>query len=454
MMIESNEEGAYLKVISLIGVLILVTISFGEDKVGLVLSGGGGRGAYEIGVWRALIDLDINIGGVYGTSVGSINGAAVAMGDYETARDLWLSIDYEQVMKLSPELMAVFERDWDKLSFSNTSRAIRELIAQSGIDVTPLREKLNSLVDEDKIRNSGTDYGLVTYSVSKLKPASLYIDEIPEGHLVDYILASSNLPVFQKEEIDGKRYLDGGIYSNLPIEMAKQRGFKTIVAVDIGSYGITDVRAMLDVYANDEINIVYIKTQKHYGSILTFDPEVSLKYIKAGYLDALKAYGVLQGDDYYIYGPSDIIGEVFLQLKPRDRVEALEILGIKAVDLAPPEYHYYTQLLPRIEGVTRLRGTPPDLSVTKLLEEIASLMELEVLRPYSPAELVQEIVRRSNDGQFDPDLISMISRIRYSGFLEFLVFIWDKEIDGSITTREGYDRIIETFSEFKLPSQN
>jgi hypothetical protein len=48
----------------------------------------------------------------------------------------------------------------------------------------------------------------------------------------------------------------------------------------------------------------------------------------------------------------------------------------------------------------------------------------------------------------------MISRIRYSGFLEFLVFIWDKEIDGSITTREGYDRIIETFSEFKLPSQN
>lgn len=452
-MIESNEEGAYLKIISLIGVLILVAISFSEDKVGLVLSGGGGRGAYEIGVWRALIDLDIKIGGVYGTSVGSINGAAVVMGDYETARDLWLNIDYEQVMKLSPELTAVFERDWDKLSFSNTSRAIRELIAQSGIDVSPLRERLDSLVDEDKIRNSDTDYGLVTYMVSKMKPVYLYIDEVPEGKLVDYILASSNLPVFKKEEIDGKRYLDGGIYSNLPIELAKQRGFKSIIAVDIGSYGISDVRAMLDVYANDEINIVYIKAQKHYGSILTFDPEVSLKYMKAGYLDALKAYGVLQGDNYHIYGPSDIIAEVFLKLPPGERTAALEILGIKAVDLAPPEYHYYTQLLPRIEGATRLRGTPPDISVTKLLEEIASLMELDLLRPYSPAELVEEIVKMSTDGQFDPDLISMISRIRYSGFLEFLVFIWDRKADDSIATREGYDKIIETFSEFKLPSK-
>jgi len=453
-MIESEEEGVALKTILMIGVMIAVTISSANDKIGLVLSGGGGRGAYEIGAWKALIDLDIEIGGVYGTSIGSINGAAVAMGDFRTARDLWLSIDYENVMKLSPELRAVFERDWSKLSVADSSRALRDTIAQSGIDVSPLREMLKSVVDEQKIRDSGVDYGLVTYSVSQLKSYSLYIDEIPEGQLINYILASSNLPIFKPEQIDGKRYLDGGVASNLPIELAKARGFKTIVAVDIGTFGVRDIRALLDIYTNDDINIVYIKPARHYGSILTFEPEVSLKYMKAGYLDTLKAYGVLQGDTYAVFGPFDIVGHIFMNLPADKRKEALNILGLKGVDLAPAEYHYYTQLLPRIEGVTRLKATPPDISVTKLLEEIASLIELEALTPYSPGDLLSEIVRMSENGHFDPDLVSMVSRLRYSGFLEFLVFIWNNRGDSPLNPREGYDSLLQTFKEFRIIPSN
>jgi len=57
-------------------------VSLALSSVGLVLSGGGAKGGYEIGAWKALIDLGIEIGGVYGTSVGSLNAAAVCPGGF------------------------------------------------------------------------------------------------------------------------------------------------------------------------------------------------------------------------------------------------------------------------------------------------------------------------------------------------------------------------------------
>lgn len=53
-----------------------------EEKTGLVLGGGGSRGAYELGVWKALRELGIEIQVVVGTSIGAINGALVAPGGF------------------------------------------------------------------------------------------------------------------------------------------------------------------------------------------------------------------------------------------------------------------------------------------------------------------------------------------------------------------------------------
>ncbi len=58
---------------------------------GLVLAGGGARGSYQVGVWRALDELGWTAGAVTGTSVGCLNGAMYALGQYETARDMWLT---------------------------------------------------------------------------------------------------------------------------------------------------------------------------------------------------------------------------------------------------------------------------------------------------------------------------------------------------------------------------
>ena len=72
-------------------------------NIGLVFSGGGGKGAYEIGVWKALDLLGItpNIGGVSGASVGALNAALFAQGDLLTAEAVWKSISPEAVITLN-----------------------------------------------------------------------------------------------------------------------------------------------------------------------------------------------------------------------------------------------------------------------------------------------------------------------------------------------------------------
>lgn len=51
-----------------------------NKEYGLVFDGGGARGAYQIGAWRALSEAGVKISAVAGTSVGALNGALVCMG--------------------------------------------------------------------------------------------------------------------------------------------------------------------------------------------------------------------------------------------------------------------------------------------------------------------------------------------------------------------------------------
>ncbi len=67
-------------------------------KRAIALCGGGTKGAYELGAWKALRELGISYQIVTGTSIGAINGALMAAGDFEQACELWDTIEMENVM--------------------------------------------------------------------------------------------------------------------------------------------------------------------------------------------------------------------------------------------------------------------------------------------------------------------------------------------------------------------
>lgn len=118
-----------------------------KEKVALVLSGGGSRGAYEAGVWQALTEMGIDIDIVTGASVGAINGAMVCQGDLDLTVKLWKEMETHMIFDMPEGSQAI---DYAK-----------EIVANKGAGSTRLRELLNKYVDEDAIRNSKVDYGLV-----------------------------------------------------------------------------------------------------------------------------------------------------------------------------------------------------------------------------------------------------------------------------------------------------
>ena len=72
-------------------------------KKGLVLEGGGTKGAYQIGAYEALRDLGIKITGIAGTSIGALNGAFIAQGDFESMKDIWVNYDYKSFMNIDED---------------------------------------------------------------------------------------------------------------------------------------------------------------------------------------------------------------------------------------------------------------------------------------------------------------------------------------------------------------
>lgn len=256
------------------------------NKTGLVLAGGGVKGSYHIGVWRALKEMGIEIDVVVGTSIGSVNGALFAMGAYETAEKLWTEITIDKIVNIEAQSDNLFD-------IKNMMAIANEFYKNNGIDVTPFKKLLNEVVDEEKIRGSSVDFGLVTHSLTDHKEEAKFKADIPEGQLVEYILASACLPGFKSQRIDDKEYIDGAVSNNMPVDMLIERGIKNIIAVDVGGIGI--VKSV----NTTGINLITIKCSENVLGTMDFNSENIAKNIKMGYYDCYKTLGRLMGDKYY-----------------------------------------------------------------------------------------------------------------------------------------------------------
>jgi len=186
----------------------------------LVLSGGGGRGAYQAGVWAWLQEHHWKPDLVAGSSVGAINGAAIASGvSGEELRQLWCSIDSTRVLR---------RRRW-----RNFVHWLKRLFGQAQgfaplFDTAPLRELLTEKLDIAALRASDTE--LVITAVRILDAAVEYFD----GRKIDveHIMASSAIPVvFPWERIEGEAYWDGGLAVNTPLLPVIQHGAREAVVV-------------------------------------------------------------------------------------------------------------------------------------------------------------------------------------------------------------------------------
>jgi NTE family protein len=264
-------------------------ITIPEEGFGLVFMGGGAKGAYQLGVWQALRELEIPIRAVTGASIGSINGALLAQNNFEKALEAWHSVKVSQIVKLE----GLSEASDNLLDPRNLAAVAREFIQSRGLDNGPLRETLASLVDEDMIRASSIAYGMTTFSKTDLSTTEIFVEDIPRGQLLDYIMASSCFPIFKPVHIGETDFIDGGIGDNMPVRMLLRRGVKHIITVDIGGVGVVH-----PVWPG-QAQIIPIRHSLPLGGLFDLSPDTLNFNQELGRLDTLKVFGRLKGKSYF-----------------------------------------------------------------------------------------------------------------------------------------------------------
>lgn len=258
---------------------------------GLVLAGGGTKGAYEVGAWKALKELEIDISAIVGTSIGAINGALFLQDDYDKVLELYDNIRFEDLVKLSEENKM---SEGNIFSTENIIKFTKEFTRNRGLENAPMRDLMEKYIDIDKVYNSKIDYGMVTTSIDmKNKSLEVFKEEINKEELYEYILASACFPIFKPQKIGDKQYLDGGMHDNVPVNMLLNKGYKNIIVIDISNGGISRRLQNKDAY------IKIIKPNEDLGGPFDFDKNRIKKNMKMGYLDTMKSFNKLQGHYYY-----------------------------------------------------------------------------------------------------------------------------------------------------------
>lgn len=263
-------------------------------EYGLVLEGGGAKGAYQIGAWKALKEANIRIKGIAGTSVGALNGALICMGDLEKAESLWENISYSQIMSVDDKIMEdIFKQK--KIS-RDALKDMMDYISDGGVDITPLKELIAECVDEEKIKNSPMDLYIHTFSVDEMRELNVDLKEIEPELIKDFLLASSYIfPIFKSEKLHGKTYIDGGAINNVPVDTLIEKEYKDIIIVRI--FGIGREKK---VKIPEDTTIYTIAPTVSLGSILDFNPKRSKMHLKRGYFDTMRVLYGLAGKIYYI----------------------------------------------------------------------------------------------------------------------------------------------------------
>lgn len=268
-------------------------------RLGLVLSGGGARGAYQVGVWKAMHEAGLHrrVQAVAGTSIGAINAALFLQGDVALAEEAWLTVQPHQVLSWDPkttlrQLLQRFHagpRDW-----------LHELARIGLFTRSGLNELIDRYIDLELISKSAVPAWVACrrlnpafapsypWDLAAAGPVHYFrLNYEPPERIRSYLLASSAIPlVFGAEIIGGFEYADGGIgfpAEHTPVKPVYDFGCDLIVVV------YTEQTQSIDVERFRGARIVEVSPRRFLGgarSTFDFSQEGIRRRMALGYADA------------------------------------------------------------------------------------------------------------------------------------------------------------------------
>lgn len=268
-------------------------------SIGLVFAGGGGKGSYQIGVWKALNKLGIekSISAVAGTSVGALNAALFMNGSCQAAENIWCNISAEKVLifngdsvQVGNERLNITANDINYLMsrinegtmIASKQNSMWPNITKGIFSKEGLIDIINKNLNIEKVKSSPV-LGIATCTLMPwVIPKYFILNNQTSDKLKSILLASSAFPIaFGFEKIDNHYYIDGGVTDNIPIEILYVHGYNRILVVNLTP--------------QDKIVI----TKYHHADILEISPTKDLGNIKTGTFDFDKEHAIARIEQGY-----------------------------------------------------------------------------------------------------------------------------------------------------------
>jgi len=339
-------------------------------KIGLVLSGGGIRGSYQIGAFYALKRSGIKFNVIVGTSIGSFNAAMLAAHEERKLLKFWQNVNVSDFLELDPILK---DKKVSLEKLTATIKTITSKLQNKGFNISPLRTELSNLLNEKKLRRSNVLFGLVTLKGSNPEPVKVFLKDMVPNKVIDYILASCYLPIFKQEKlIDDDYYLDGGFSSNCPVEMLKDLSCDEIYAVSLNAIGVIK---------HSKAKVIWIKPSVDLGSILATDQVLINNNIKLGYNDTLKVLNKLDGREYSF-------------VKKNKSYYARIIKNIDPELLKKVALHYKTK--------------NPKKLIIRVLEYILRSEKKDIYHIYKPRDIIKSIKKQGMNKNLQYTFVSKL----------------------------------------------
>lgn len=363
-------------------------------QTGLVLAGGGAKGAYQIGVWQGLMEHEIDFQIISGTSVGALNGGLILQGDLAAAKEMWQKIETSKILDFPTKADSAI-RSPDRLLEEMQNFALSAL-TNKGVSSKPLRDLIGQLLNPKDLLASDKDLFLCTTKMQNLVEVVIDIKRMAESQLIDWLLASASFfPAMEATEIDGEFYVDGGYRNNIPIDVALNHGATELIIVDISGPGFSKNTAIPLGTATH-----LLKSCWPLGTVLLFDSGRSQWNIQLGYLETKKMLGEYSGS-WYTFNDSAKSGAVvrYNQWLMRKVLtpEQIKILSYDFIDEVSEKirklYHDRVSVHTWLFAILELLGEAFNLSPIRcytLESFIEAILTAYEGRPFYEAEISHE----------------------------------------------------------------
>lgn len=262
------------------------------ERWALTLAGGGGKGAYEIGVWQALreIGLEKNLIAVSGSSSGALNAALISLNEFDKAKTIWSSIMPKQFLDINYDTI-----------IGPLNTLVKRTLTAGLCSRDGLIEIIDKYLNLEQLAGaripayvSISRYSSDCIDCLSEKPQVEYISlsEVSPDDARQFLLASSAMPyIYPPEIIHGNVYRDGGLADNVPIYPMTSVGADNLIVVKLEP----DDKVDTSLYSKFK-EVVEIIPSREIGDLfdgtLEFTSRNVMFRMLLGYHDTLRTFGL------------------------------------------------------------------------------------------------------------------------------------------------------------------